>query len=126
MTGEEGCSIVIWGSEKGGHSNWLKSEPNVCSLMRHQHTHTHVCLLHTLSHSSPQGDYHRHLAKVSYAMERKRAMLDALLRRASLHLVLLLAGLQELRQLGAVSGGLQQTAHLLEGHIAAVDARLQR
>jgi len=74
----------------------------------------------------PQGDYDRHLAKVSYAMDRKSAMLDSLLRRASLHLLLLLLGNEELRRLAALSAELQEAAGIMEGHVAATEARLQR
>jgi hypothetical protein len=73
-----------------------------------------------------QGDYDRHLAKVNYAMDRKRAMLDSLMSRASLHLVLLLLCVEELQRLSALSGQLQGTANILEGHIAATEARMQR
>lgn len=59
-------------------------------------------------------------------MDHKRAMLDGLLRRASLHLLLLLLGTEELRRLASLCGDLQGTAHLLEGHVMATEARVQR
>lgn len=73
-----------------------------------------------------QGDYDRHLAKVNYAMEHKKAMLDSLLQRASLHLVLLLLCVEELRRLSVLGGQLSGTAHILEGHVAATEARVRR
>ena len=73
----------------------------------------------------PQGDYDRHLSKVSSAMDHKRAMLDSLLGRASLHLLLLLLGTEELRRLGSLCGDLQGTAQLLEAHAATTEARVQ-
>lgn len=85
-------------------------------------------MLHTLSVlvSCLQGDYDRHLAKVNYAMDRKRAMLESLMTRASLHLVLLLLCVEELRRLSVLSGQLQGAASILEGHIAVTETRMQR
>jgi hypothetical protein len=59
-------------------------------------------------------------------MDRKRAMLDSLMSRASLHLVLLLLCMEELQRLSVLSAQLQGTANILEGHIAATEARMQR
>lgn len=59
-------------------------------------------------------------------MDRKRAMLESLMGRASLHLVLLLLCVEELRRLAVLSGQLQGTATLLEDKVAATEARLHR
>jgi hypothetical protein len=73
-----------------------------------------------------QGDYDRHLAKVNYAMDRKRAMLESLMGRASLYLLMLLLCVEEMRRLSVLSEQLGGAAGLMEGQVATIEARLQR
>jgi hypothetical protein len=73
-----------------------------------------------------QGDYDRQLAKMDAAFSRRQGVLRCLLHRGAVHLLLLLLGLQELRRLAALGQELQRAAHVMEGHVAAAEARITR